>query len=111
MKIQLTHIFLDKTPPPDVLETIAETIISTIPRHPSEPQPTKKDGSDVATIAEPRPPFADQENQASGTPPSTRATITESPKDQKGANINSKKSAKISLFDQPPTVQKKSKAD
>ncbi|GJX02811.1 zinc finger, CCHC-type, retrotransposon gag domain protein [Tanacetum coccineum] len=96
-----------KTPPPDVLETIAETIISTIPRHPSEPQPTKKDGSDVATTAEPRPPFADQENQ--GTPPSTRATITERAKDQKGANINNKKSAKISLFDQPPTVQKKSK--
>ncbi|GKC38753.1 hypothetical protein Tco_1051137 [Tanacetum coccineum] len=94
---------------PDVLETIAETIISTIPRHPSEPQPTKKDGSGVATTAEPRPPSANQENQ--GTPPSTHATITERAKDQKEANISREKSAKRSLFDQPPTTQKKPKAD
>ncbi|GJR45060.1 2-alkenal reductase [Tanacetum coccineum] len=43
------------TPPHDVIETIAETVVSTIPHHPSEPQQTKEATSSAATTTEAKP--------------------------------------------------------
>nr|GEX82128.1 hypothetical protein [Tanacetum cinerariifolium] len=42
------------TPPADVIDTIAETLISTIPRAVTEPEQTKKDTSTVAATIQPR---------------------------------------------------------
>ncbi|GJT24891.1 nucleic acid-binding, OB-fold protein [Tanacetum coccineum] len=46
------------TPPTDVIETVAETIASTIPHRPFEPHPTRKDSSAARTPKEPKAPTA-----------------------------------------------------
>ncbi|GJV88200.1 hypothetical protein Tco_1532138 [Tanacetum coccineum] len=53
-----TLMLRGRTPPHDIIEDIAETIISTIPRQRSETQPTEKDSSSATTTAEPRPTSA-----------------------------------------------------
>ncbi|GKC29583.1 hypothetical protein Tco_1036877, partial [Tanacetum coccineum] len=46
------------TPPHDIIEEVAQIIISTIPYQRSETQPTRKDSSSTATTAEPKPASA-----------------------------------------------------
>ncbi|GJY82587.1 hypothetical protein Tco_0495963, partial [Tanacetum coccineum] len=46
------------TPPTDVIETVAKTIVSTIPHHPFEPHPTREDSSAAGTPKEPKAPTA-----------------------------------------------------
>ncbi|GKA00286.1 nucleic acid-binding, OB-fold protein [Tanacetum coccineum] len=46
------------TPPTDVIETVAETIVTTIPHRPFEPHPTREDSSAVETPKEPKEPTA-----------------------------------------------------
>ncbi|GKF27749.1 hypothetical protein Tco_0094091, partial [Tanacetum coccineum] len=46
------------TPPTDVIETIADTIVSTIPHRPFEPYPTREDSSTAGTPKEPKAPTA-----------------------------------------------------
>ncbi|GJV79800.1 hypothetical protein Tco_1515670 [Tanacetum coccineum] len=48
------------TPPHDIIEDIAKTIVSTIPRQKMELHPTKKDNASAATPGETKPASAER---------------------------------------------------